>query len=210
MLSHCGRGADETGLIRGDWCRKGRCACRQEKRRTVLHRRGVCREQRTEGKAEIPALKKQRSPVHLWKLQPHLCSPHREFQPFHFFFCFFGGCKMVSGVIVPSQSWGSSAGFSFSYNLQPTSPDCSKFFMFTTWRSLKENLLAKFFTFSLCCSENHCFCDGNWYSAGGLITRTLNNVWCDNDACSSLHTVTQTDFQCIPDPINLWFISMNV
>lgn len=47
-------------------------------------------------------------------------------------------------------------------------------------------------------------------SAGGRITVTLNNVWCDIDACSSLHTVTQTDFQCIPDPINLWFISMNV
>lgn len=47
-------------------------------------------------------------------------------------------------------------------------------------------------------------------SAGGWIIVTLNDVWCDSDACSSLHTVTQTDFQCIPDPINLWFISMNV
>lgn len=47
-------------------------------------------------------------------------------------------------------------------------------------------------------------------SAVGWITATLNEVWCDSDACSSLHTVTQTDFQCVPDPINLWFISMNV
>lgn len=71
---------------------------------------------------------------------------------------------MFTGVIMHAPEW--SAGFSFSRDLQLTRTDCSEFFMFTIRGSLEVLLLAKFFTFTLCSSKNHCITDGNqcWWT----------------------------------------------